>query len=286
MKQALLLTILQTFFYFLNSAHANPCSIETGDGDVAAGSAPLTLKFNGPINPFWSYVSSEPKTWSFKISETSDKVLNPGFEQFAVIIGKTEKTFELKNDLIFLSKNEFYVKPGKVLEILAAYKASTEDHRKKTPVAVPVPPAANQLLHFYITFNSPSKKATENWLNYSCTVGIGLNSLAMTFLNHDLKKQEQDLNFDVETNAPEFDGAWGISLPSKFKLQSKLGETHVEGLPIGTFVAKIEGLNEKIPISYMWNLNKKCSMKFLKDKLKTSWKVTENSCSTQDRLTR
>lgn len=270
-------------FAFLTSpsifANPNPnsCYLDAGDGGADPKKALFAVEFRGPSNPFWSYVSESTESWSFRIvqREKNSKPM-PGFETFSVKV-PDNKQIDLKNDLEFKSTTEFQIKPAKVKEIVEAYRSFFEDFRKKNPNKLPS--ATQQILQFYISFNSPSQNSDEEWLNHHCSIGIGLNRLSIQGV--DLPKLE------IDVNQPDLSSAeYGAPLPSSFSVETKAGKAELKGLPIGTYIAKLATKpNTQAPVAYLWSLSKTCKI-VLKKETEKQWAVSENGCSVGDGVAR
>ncbi len=251
---------------------ANPCYLDSGDSEADPKQALFRIEFAGPTNPFWSYVSENSESWKFKIVQKSEKSASiPKFEQFSAQIADAID-IDLKNDLIFKSNTELQIKSTRIKEIIEAYRKFFEDFRKKNPATLPK--ATQQILQFYISFKSPSQQNTEKWLNHHCSIGLGLNSLSLS-----LPDKRLDPGIEIEVNNPDLNGAWyGSPLPLKFNLEAKAGKAEIRGLPIGTFIAKLDMKpNTDAPVASIWSVAKSCKMVLSKESEK-SWTITENNC--------
>lgn len=272
------LSSLSLIFLFAQICYANPCYLDVGDGAINPQSDLFGVEFHGPANPFWSYVSDDAKSWSFKIIQKTKKPAPiPAFEEFSVKVANS-KMIQLKNDLEFKSKTEFSVKPSKVKEIAETYRHAIAEYRAKNPAKLPS--ADLQILQFYIEFKSPSQNDDEPWRNHHCSIGLGLNDLSISLLDKSKDGKPLNSGFTINVNQPSLEGAqYGSLLPSSFNVQAHQGKIELKGLPIGTFIlAIVTKPNEEIPIASMWNAPKSCKLTLQKENEKT-WTVVENGCS-------
>ncbi|MFL5814835.1 MAG: hypothetical protein ACJ763_14770 [Bdellovibrionia bacterium] len=266
---------LSLAFLLSQTCYAHPCYPDAGDATVDPKKVLYAVEFQGPSNPFWSYVSESPESWSFRIVQNDKKSKAvPEFETFSVKV-PDNKQIDLKSDLKFKSGIEFQIRPARVKEIVNAYRSFFELYRKKSPAQLPS--ASQQILQFYITFKSPSGNADENWLNHHCSVGFGSNRMFIRLMDS-FSAKKQRLELDV--NQPDLNSAeYGSPLPSRFSLEAKSGAVEIKGLPIGTFIARLDTeSNEQIPIAQMWGLFKTCKMAVKRESEKL-WSVRENDCN-------
>jgi hypothetical protein len=265
-----------------STSHGQPCSVDAGDAAVDPKKVQYAVQFKGPSNPFWSYVSESPESWSFRVVQNGQQNGKksssvPEFETFSVKLPES-KQMDLKNDLDFKSRTEFQIKPAKVKEIAEEYRKFFEDYRKKNPARLPS--ATQQIFQFYISFKSPSENSDEIWLNHHCSIGFGSNRLLITLIDSSKDQKQVDRKIELDVNQPDLSSAeYGSPLPSHFSVEARSGRVEIRGLPVGTFIARLETKShEQSPIAQLWSPFRACKMtvKQEPDKL---WAIAENSCN-------
>lgn len=259
-------------------ALANPtaCAIEVGDGETPKV-IEHAVQFRGPTNGFWHYVSDDPSTWMFEIvSEKNPRVKKPTFERIA--FKRPDGVYvHFEKDIKYLPNNRFTFEPAKIAKFIDESTKALKEMQKANPASFP--PAAKQLLSVVITFNSGSGESDEDWLNHSCELGFGRNSLSGQLTSEDKGQSVSNFSLTIDVNNPSLESTW---LKNKFVIKTDAkGAFTLKGLPLGTFIAELPTPNKVGAIAYFSAQPKNCKWEIRKDaKAQTGWTVTENNCST------
>jgi len=259
----------------------NPCFLETGDGD-APQIIEHAIHFLGPHNGFWHYVSADAKTWKFKIVSNKKMPSKKLFFEKISVKRPNGSFVEFTKDIKYFSDTEFSFSEKKITDFVNDSAKDLQAIRKKKVTSFPT--AYEQTLEFMFEFKS-SDQNTENWLNHSCSIGIGLNTLKGVIRDIEGKNPMTNYGFKVDVNNPDLDGT---TLSNKIQMKtSNSGEFSIYGLPMGTFTADLETPNRNAAVAYYDDLPKTCEWQLEKTtKNPITWAVIKNTCSSLNKVAR
>lgn len=270
------LILFLSFLAVSNFSFAGVCEIEHYDGKTKPSI--FAVKFLGPHNGFWSYVSEDPKTWIFAFRRLDAKALTDLDHDAHFEIGADNKFVSLDGQLQF-KDGKVIIPQVKVKEaidmMLALIKKSKEKGTKNYPLI------DEQTVKLSITFQDAELAGAEEHI---CTFGFGTNTVK---LQADAKLN--GLSFEVKTNGilvPE-NGEDEVSLKKNTTFKFSNEPTKIQGLPWGAFEffngkEQMVGTNH---IVYLNGLKQQCDLTVKKNdkpvdkKTQWPWVVVKNSCS-------
>ena len=257
-------------------ADNSPCYLEVGDG-TAPKNIEHSVQFRGPNNGFWNYLSEDPATWIFEIvSAKNPKVKKTSFESIA--IRRPDGVFvRFEKDIQYLPNNRFTFTPSKIAQFVDESSKALKSLRKANPNSFP--PATKYVLQVMFTFQSNSDGSSdEDWLNHTCNLGFGLNSLSGRLSAKDGKQALSKFAFTIHVNNPSLDSS---GLKDKIAVQTDSnGAFLLKGLPMGTLIADLPTPNKQAAIAYFDDLPKKCDWEIKKEASKEAgWTVSKTDCS-------
>ena len=273
-------------------AFADVCVVEQYDGKPKP--AVFAVKFLGPHNGFWSYVSEDPKTWSFAFRRLDAKALTDLDHDAHFELGANNKFISLDGQLEF-KDGKVVIPSAKVKEAIDTMLASLQKAKK---LQTGSPSIEDQTVKLSITFQDAELAGVEEHI---CTFGFGTNSVR---LQTDLVLN--NLNFDVQLNGVADSGndPDEVSLKRTANFIFSKGPTKIQGLPwsaVEFFNGKKQMAAEN-RIVYLAGLKQHCDLVVKKNdqqfaskpadktsgktpaktdavKAPFAWLVTKNSCS-------
>jgi hypothetical protein len=235
----------------------------------------FSVKFQGQHNGFWSYVSDDPKSWTFAFRRIDAKAIRDVEHDAHIEIGTEKKIIDLSEQLQF-KEGRVIIPETKVREAIAAMTNSLNSAKVKAPSSYPS--IQNQTIKLHIIFEDTETTSAEE---HVCTLGFGTNSISITpessFNN---KKFEIKLNGLSESDKENFE----VGLKTTAQYIFSKAAMKIEGLPWGTYILfnGKEAQAGSNNLAYLNGLKKSCQVSVKKSvdkKSKWPWTIAQNTCS-------